>query len=101
MCYMTSRSYMMPKYKVNVTGRGVFLMGPTSGPPEHEKMCFSVLHNGRTKTCYMSSRSYVMQKHKFGITCHGTLLVGPALGHPGMKNTALMFHTLDAPKRAT
>jgi hypothetical protein len=49
----------------------------------------------------MTSRSYVMQKCKFGITCHDALLVRPAPGHQGMKNTALMFHTLDALERAT
>jgi hypothetical protein len=98
---VTSRSYMMPKHKFDVTGPGALLVGPMSGPPELEKICFGVSHNGRTKTCYMTSILYVMQKHKFGVTCHGALLVGPESGHLGMKNTALTFHTQDAPERAT
>jgi hypothetical protein len=69
---------MMPKQKFDVTGLDALLVGPMLGPPEHEKICFGVSHNERTKTCYMTSILYVMQKHNFSVTCHGVLLVGPA-----------------------
>jgi hypothetical protein len=44
---------------------------------------------------YVTHRSRRMEKHMFHVTCRGTPFVETTLAHPGMKNSASMFHAPD------
>jgi hypothetical protein len=98
---MTHRSHQIQKHKFSVTCLGPLFMKTKLSPPELEKYCVDVSQPGHTGMYFVTCNYHRMQKHKVSPMCLDALFLNPYRSHSSMKNSASMFHGLDAPKCTT